>query len=116
MKFIVNGTANVVCTLKPSRASMTNPLKFHLQVVNVVDCTEELFNNPVVVPAVGPSANSPGTNGSVTFTGVSFPSEGLYLVRLMYATQVDLDGNPVSLTTVLQDTVKKIVPETTITL
>jgi len=109
VRFITASVLDVVCTLKPIRAYMTDPLKFHLEVRNMETGEEAIVNNPVVVPATST------TNGSVTFSAVPFTNPGLFLVRLQYATQVDLDGNAVSLTTVMQDTVNKIVPQTSLT-
>lgn len=116
MRFVTAGSVDVVYTIPPLRAHQSDPLRYHVEVKNIEADTEFIFNNPVVVPAVGPNMDSAGTPGSVTFSGVVLSAPGLHVAKVMYADSVDLDGNAVSLTMVSRDTFNKVVPVTTISL
>ena len=116
MKFVTASSVNVVYTIQPLRAYQSDPLRYHLEVQNIEADTEMIVNNPEVVPAVGPSAESAGTPGSVTFSGVALTDPGLHVLKVMYADSVDLNGNAVSLTMVARDTFNKVVPLTTVPL
>lgn len=116
MRFVTAGSVNVVYTIPPLRAHQSDPLRYHLEVQNIEAGTEMIVNNPVVVPAVGPSAGDAGTSGSVSFNGVVLADPGLHVLKVMYADSVDLNGDAVSLTMVARDTFNKVVPQTTIPL
>lgn len=116
MQFVVANSVGVTYVIPPLRAHQSDPQKYHLEVRNHLTDAELIVNNPTVVPATAPSGSGSGTPGSVTFTGVPITEPGMYSFKLMYANQVDLDGNVVSMTLLNLDTVYKIVPSTVIEL